>query len=159
MEDSTAPKNEVLVEADLKINILVVDDDLMVLEVLVDYLKSFGFQNVTALHDSKKVLKNVQDPNLNYDLILSDWEMPGVSGLTLLQAVRKNDLRINTKFIIVTSQQSMERFKISRAAHWQVNAYIVKPFRSSVLKNKIWQVMGWAPSEEKRSGEKQSDEE
>lgn len=152
MGQDQAAKNETtknpVVEPNLKINILVVDDDSMVLEVLVEYLKSFGFEHITALSDSKKVLKNVQDPYIHYDLILSDWEMPGVSGLTLLQAVRRNEHKASTKFIIVTSQQSMERFKISRAAHWQVNAYIVKPFRSSVLKKKIWQVMGWPPIEE-----------
>jgi two-component system, chemotaxis family, chemotaxis protein CheY len=143
MDQAGSSKIE-LQEPNYDIRILVVDDDSMVLEVLVDYLKSFGFKNITSVSDSKKALKYIQDPNMHFDLIISDWEMPDVSGLVILQSVRKNDQKAQTRFIIVTSQQSMERFKISRAAHWHVNAYIVKPFRATVLKEKIWQIMAWS---------------
>lgn len=146
-----AAQNIVLQKPNFESQILVVDDDQMVLEVLVDYLRSFGFTNITAVSDSKKALKLIQDPMTHYDLIVSDWEMPDVSGLVILQSVRKNDQKAQTRFIIVTSQQSMERFKISRAAHWHVNAYIVKPFRATVLKEKIWQVMSWSGLEDEKN--------
>lgn len=145
-----AAQKVVLQKPNFDAAILVVDDDKMVLEVLVDYLKSFGFTNIVAVSDSKKALKLIQDPSTHYDLIISDWEMPEVSGLVILQSVRKNDQKAQTHFIIVTSQQSMERFKISRAAHWHVNAYIVKPFRATVLKEKIWQVMSWSGTDDEK---------
>ena len=77
------------------------------------------------------------------ELVLSDWEMPQVDGLTLLKAIRKNPLRRRLRFIMVTSQRSMERFKVTQAARWQVSAYILKPFRLHLLKEKLWSVMGW----------------
>ncbi len=150
MSQTATAQKIVLQKPNFEAQLLVVDDDLMVLEVLVDYLKSFGFTNITAVSESKKALKMIQDPNTHYDLILSDWEMPEVSGLVILQSVRKSDSKAQTRFIIVTSQQSMERFKISRAAHWHVNAYIVKPFRATVLKEKIWQVMNWSGLENEK---------
>src|SRR5690606_33061387 len=152
MSQSSLAEKAPLQKPNYDAKLLVIDDDLMVLEVLVDYLKSFGFTNITQVNDSKKALKLIQDPNTSFDLILSDWEMPDVTGLVILQSVRKNDQKSQTRFIIVTSQQSMERFKISRAAHWHVNAYIVKPFRATVLKEKIWQVMNWSGLEDEKKG-------
>lgn len=127
--------------------ILVVDDDAQVREVIVDYLKSFGFTRITQAKSATQALKLIQDPKFMVELVLSDWEMPEVSGLTLLKAVRKHPFRFNLKFVMVTSQRSMERFKITQAAQWQVNAYIVKPFRKNVLKEKLWEVMGWKADE------------
>lgn len=127
----------------LDLPILVVDDDAQVREVMVEYLKSYGFTHITQAKSATQALKLIQDPKFRVELVLSDWEMPEVNGLTLLKAVRKHPQRFGLKFVMVTSQRSMERFKITQAAQWQVNAYIVKPFRRSLLKAKIWEVMGW----------------
>ena len=127
----------------LDIPLLVVDDDAMVRGVIVDYLKEIGFSNVLETVSSQQGLKMIQNSKFPIGLVLSDWEMPGISGLVLLKALRKNPHRKGTRFIMVTSQRSMERFKITQAAQWKVNAYIVKPFTCSVLKEKIWQVMNW----------------
>lgn len=123
--------------------ILVVDDDAMVRDVVVDYLKDMGFSNILEAKNSQHGLKMIQNTNFPLGLVLSDWEMPGVNGLVLLKALRKNPKRKGTKFIMITSQRSMERFKITQAAQWAVNAYIIKPFTCDVLKHKIWQVMDW----------------
>ncbi len=69
--------------------------------------------------------------------------MPEVDGLVLLKAVRNSPLMANAKFIMVTSQGSQERFKITRAAKSRVDAYMVKPFRGDVLKSKLYEVLGW----------------
>ena len=132
-----------MIPVDLDIPILLVDDDAMVRGVLADYLKSFGFRFVTEVRDPARALKMIRDPKIPIRLILSDWEMPGVSGLSLLRALRNQPDRVHTKFIMITSQQSMERVKVTRAAHHQVNSYLVKPFRAEALKERIWQVMGW----------------
>lgn len=128
------------------ITILLVDDDALVKTVLEDYLKEMGFNRVVPAKNSEQALKIVKDNKHHIDLIISDWEMPHVTGLTLLKAVRNNPERAKTPFILVTSQRSMERFKITQAAQWKVSAYIVKPFRSDTLKQKIMEVMGWAES-------------
>jgi two-component system, chemotaxis family, chemotaxis protein CheY len=125
------------------LSILVIDDDAMVKSILVEYLQNMGFQNVFAAKSSEQALHLIQDPKKSIELIISDWEMPEVSGLTLLKAVRNNPHRAAVPFIMVTSQRSMERFKITQAAQWQVSSYIIKPFRQETLKAKIWEVFGW----------------
>lgn len=126
-----------------KLAILVVDDDAMVKSILVEYLQSMGFRNITAVQKSAQALKLIRENETQIDLVISDWEMPEASGLTLLKAVRNHPARKNTPFILVTSQRSMERFKITQAAQWSVNSYIMKPFRVELLKQKIFEVMGW----------------
>lgn len=130
-------------QPDFAIPILLVDDDAMVRGVLLEYLREFGFKHVIDTKDPQKALKIIQDPSIAIGLILSDWEMPGISGLTLLKAARNSPHRRQTKFIMITSQQSMERFKITQAAQLRVSSYLVKPFRSEALKERIWKVMGW----------------
>lgn len=128
--------------------ILVVDDDAQVRDVVVEYLKGFGFTSVTQAKSPTHALKMIQDPKFKVELVLSDWEMPEMNGLTLLKAIRKHPFRFEMKFIMVTSQRSMERFKITQAAQWHCNAYIVKPFRAHVLREKIWDVFGWVDEED-----------
>jgi two-component system chemotaxis response regulator CheY len=126
-----------------KISILVVDDDAMVRSILVEYLQGIGFECVHAAKKSTQALQILQDNKAHIDLVISDWEMPEVSGLTLLKAVRNNPSRKNTPFILVTSQRSMERFKITQAAQWAVSCYLIKPFKMDLFKEKIFEVMGW----------------
>lgn len=122
--------------------ILVVDDDAMVREIVVEYLKSYGFTNIIEERNSVDALKLIQDRNEPIDLIVSDWEMPTPSGIDLLRTVRGLKHRAAVKFIMITSQKSMERIKIAQAASLGVDAYIVKPFRSQTLKEKVWEVLG-----------------
>lgn len=130
--------------------LLVVDDDAMVRGVVVDYLKDIGFMSILEAKNSQQGLKMIQNSRFPIGLVLSDWEMPGVSGLVLLKALRKNPHRKGTRFIMITSQRSMEKFKITQAAQWKVNAYIIKPFTCAVLREKIWQVMDWEDSDERK---------
>lgn len=130
-------------QPDYDVPILLVDDDAMVRSVLLDYLKEFGFKHVIDTKDPQKALKLIQDPSVSIGLILSDWEMPGLSGLTLLKAARNSPHRRRTKFIMITSQQSMERFKVTQAAQLRVSSYLVKPFEAETLRERIWKVMGW----------------
>lgn len=128
---------------DPSLSILVVDDDAMVKSILVEYLQSLGFKNILAAKKSSQALQILQESKARVDLIVSDWEMPEVSGLTLLKAVRNNPLRKATPFMLVTSQRSMERFKISQAAQWAVNGYLMKPFRIETFRQKLFEIMGW----------------
>jgi len=121
--------------------ILVVDDDAMVRDIILEYLQTYGFKQVILMKDGSAAVRYLQNPKHRVDLIISDWEMPELDGLGLLQAVRRNPARKDTKFLMVTSQRSQERSKITRAAHWKVDAYIVKPFRGTVLKEKVEQLL------------------
>ena len=128
---------------DYDIPILLIDDDAMVRSVLLEYLQSFGFRHIIDTKDPEKALKLIKDAKVPIGLILSDWEMPGLSGLTLLKAARNCAHRKRTKFIMITSQQSMERFKVTQAAQYRVSSYLIKPFQADILKKRIWKVMGW----------------
>ena len=119
------------------LHILLVDDDAMVREILGEYLKSFGFENVVTLKDGAQAIRHIQDTSKPLDLVISDWEMPHSSGFHVLQAVRKHPGRGDVKFIMVTSQRSQERMKITRAALWNVDSYLVKPFRGEVLFDRV----------------------
>lgn len=140
-----------MLKPNYRASILVVDDDAMVRDVIIEYLKEIGMENIYEAKHPRDGLKKIHDKDFHIDLILCDWEMPQVNGLTLLQAVRKSPFRADTKFIMVTSQRSMERYKITRAARWNVDSYIVKPFRQNLLKEKIWEVMYWRDEEKKVS--------
>jgi len=129
---------------DPELSIMVVDDDAMVKSILVEYLECMGFKNIVAAKKSSQALQLVQDNKTRIDLVISDWEMPEVSGLTLLKAVRNNPMRKHTPFLLVTSQRSMERFKISQARQWAVDGYLMKPFRLEALRLKIFEIMGWS---------------
>lgn len=133
---------------DYNLSILVVDDDALVRNVLVEYLLSFGFKNIKQAKNVPQAIKYLQDPKIKLELILSDWEMPGAKGLELLKTVRKSPHRKTIPFIMVTSQESIERFKITQAAQWRVTEYMIKPFTSDLLRSRIWKVMGWADEAE-----------
>lgn len=122
--------------------IMVVDDDAMVRDIIFEYLQTFGYKQIILMKDGSSAIRYLQDSQHRVDLIISDWEMPELDGIGLLQAVRRNPLRKDMKFLMVTSQRSQERSKITRAAHWKVDAYIVKPFRGTILKEKVEQLLG-----------------
>ena len=130
-------------EPNFDLPVLLIDDDAMVRDVIKEYLYSFGFTRVTDMKDPKVALKYLNDPKNPVGLIISDWEMPGLTGLTLLKAVRNHPVRKHTRFIMITSQRSMERFKITQAAQMKVSSYVIKPFRAEALKAKVWEVLGW----------------
>ncbi len=131
--------------------VLVVDDDDIVRKIIVEHLSSFGFRHFLEARDGSEAFRFVVDRIQRIDMIISDWEMPRTDGLTFLRAVRAHKHREDTPFIMVTSQQSHERMKISNAKKHQVDSYIVKPFRGDTLREKVFQVL-FAAEEKKKAG-------
>jgi two-component system, chemotaxis family, chemotaxis protein CheY len=123
------------------LTVLVVDDDEMIRNIIVEQLKVIGFQRFVEAENGSVALKYILDPLYKVDLILCDWEMPKADGLTLLRAVRASRYHAQTPFILVTSQQSQERVKISQAKKHHVDAYIVKPFHAETLREKVFSVL------------------
>lgn len=130
--------------------VLVVDDDEVVRKIMVEHLTSFGFKHFFEAADGTEAFKYIVDRIQRIDLIISDWEMPRTDGLTFLRAVRAHKHREDTPFIMVTSQQSHERSKISSAKKHNVDSYIVKPFRGETLREKVFQVLFEAEDRRKR---------
>ncbi|MBL8642481.1 MAG: response regulator, partial [Rhodospirillaceae bacterium] len=123
---------------DRNMNILIVDDFAPMLVTMKNLLKKFELQNVDGAENGAQALQMMR--HKSYGLVLSDWDMEPVTGLELLQEVRKDDVLKGTPFILVTSQDDGR--EIAAAAAAGVSAYIVKPFTESVLRDKIENVLG-----------------
>lgn len=115
--------------------VLVVDDSSVMRQIIKNTLKQIGFSaaNITDADDGDAGLKKVQDAAP--DLIVSDWNMPKMTGIDFLKAVRADGALKGIPFLMVTSEADKE--KIMQAVQAGVNQYIVKPFNANQLEEKI----------------------
>jgi len=134
-------KKAKLVERDL--TFLVVDDDELARRTIVEYLRSFGYKKIFEAGTGKEALRIFEDERI--DFVLSDWDMPEASGLDLLRALKTDERLSKIPFIMVTSPISEEKHKIADAAIAKVDDYIIKPFRSDVLRVKIEKLISMMP--------------
>jgi len=125
---------------DKNLKFLVVDDFSTMRRIVRNLLKELGFVNVDEAEDGAVALRKLQDGN--FDFIVSDWNMPNMDGLTMLQNVRANEALKNIPVLMVTAEAKKEN--IVAAAQAGASGYIVKPFTAAVLEeklNKIFQNM------------------
>ena len=121
--------------------VLIVDDDKTIRDIIMQNLRGIGFQRFLHAANGIEAHKHLSNPKNKVSLILCDWDMPVADGLTFLKLVRADEQYKNLPFIMITAQQSQERQKISQAAKYKVDAYIVKPFLSETLRKKVIQVL------------------
>lgn len=122
---------------------LLVDDDDDSRKIVAEYLQSLGYSKITLAKDGADALRKLEkDPSITF--IISDWDMPLMDGLTFLQRVKFTPARANTPFLIITSPVSKEAEKVILAAESMVDGYLIKPFRSQLLKDKIDEVLSVA---------------
>lgn len=115
---------------------LVVDDDPESRSTIVEYLKAMGYKRITQAVDGQQAMVEIEkDPSINF--VISDWDMPTMDGFGLLQRIKLDPNRAQTPFLIVTSPVSEEAEKVVLAAENLVDAYLIKPFRGHMLKEKI----------------------
>src|SRR5262245_52319320 len=109
------------------LHFLVVDDDADSRTTIQDYLLEMGHSQVALASDGGEALRLLdRDPSINF--IISDWDMPSVNGLSLLQRVKATPTRAHMPFLIVTSPISEEAEKVVSAAESMVDGYLIKPF-------------------------------
>ena len=113
--------------------LLVVDDSSTMRAIIKNQLKGMGFTNVILAEDGAKGLKVANESN--FDLIISDWNMPKMTGLEFLKAVRADGKLKETAFMLLTSVD--DKNSISEALQAGVNQYIIKPFTANQLQDKI----------------------
>ncbi len=119
--------------------ILAVDDSSTMLRILVNALNALGYANVTTSEDGKVAWEKIVTEK-NFDLIISDWNMPQMLGIELLKAVRSDDATKNIPFIMLTSRNVKE--DILAAIKGGANDYLVKPFTKELLKEKLDRLQG-----------------
>lgn len=118
---------------DLKMKILVVDDFSTMRRILKNILKQIGFSNIDEAEDGNNALVKLKQDK--YDMVVSDWNMPNMTGLDLLKAIRADDVITKTPVLMVTAEAKKEN--VLEAIQAGVNNYIVKPFTADTLKEKI----------------------
>lgn len=123
---------------DLDIKIIIVDDFATMRRIVKNILKQIGFNNIEEADDGATALPLIKTQN--FDLIVSDWNMPQMSGLELLKAVRADDQLKDTPFLMVTAEAQKEN--IIEAVKAKVSNYIIKPFTAETLAEKIKKIFG-----------------
>lgn len=113
--------------------ILIVDDFSTMRRIIKNLLRDLGFTNTDEADDGNTALPMLQSGK--YDFLVTDWNMPGMSGFDLLKAVRADDSLKTLPILMVTAEA--KRDQIVAAAQAGVNGYVVKPFTAAVLKDKI----------------------
>lgn len=119
--------------ADLNMKVLVVDDFSTMRRIVKNIIKQLGFSNVEEAEDGAQALAKLKADK--FDFVISDWNMPNMTGLELLQAVRADASLKDIRFLMVTAEA--EKDKIVAAVQSGVNSYILKPFTAETLKEKI----------------------
>ena len=122
--------------------ILIVDDKASIRSSMKTILTELGFNDITEAIDGNDAWFKLKAEFLDkkpdiYDLILSDLEMPEMSGLDLLKAIRKDDKLKDTPFIMVTASNTKQ--VILETIKLGIKAYIIKPFNSDSVKKKLIQ--------------------
>jgi len=113
--------------------ILVVDDFSTMRRIIKNLLRDLGFTNADEADDGNTALPMLQTGK--YDFLVTDWNMPGMTGIELLKNVRADDNLKTMPVLMVTAEA--KRDQIVAAAQAGVNGYVVKPFTAAVLKEKI----------------------
>lgn len=124
---------------------LVVDDFSTMRRIIRNLLKELGYSNVDEAEDGQSALGKLKREH--FDFVITDWNMPGMDGLQLLQAVRADENLGNLPVLMVTAEAKKEN--IIAAAQAGASGYIVKPFTSATLDeklSKIFEKLGQAKS-------------
>jgi len=118
---------------DLKMNILVVDDFSTMRRIVKNVLRQLGYVNLLEADDGTTAIEILKREKINF--IISDWNMPQMSGLELLKVVRTSEEWKDLPFLMVTAEGQKEH--VIEAVKHRVSNYIVKPFTPEILMEKI----------------------
>lgn len=122
---------------DKDLKILIVDDFATMRKVVRNLLKQSGYENVVEAEDGVSAMRALKAQKV--DFVISDWNMPNMSGIELLKAVRADEELKQTPFLMVTAEALQDN--VVAAVKAGVSNYIVKPFTAEVLNEKIQKIM------------------
>jgi two-component system chemotaxis response regulator CheY len=119
--------------ADPNMKFLVVDDFSTMRRIVRNLLKELGFSNVYEAEDGVDALKKLRADK--FDFVVSDWNMPNMTGIELLREIRKDEALKHLPVLMVTAEAKKEN--IIEAAQAGASGYVVKPFTSVTLDEKL----------------------
>lgn len=127
--------------ADKNMKFLIVDDFSTMRRIIRNLLKELEFTNADEAEDGVAALNKLHGGN--FDFVVSDWNMPNMTGIELLRAIRADATLKHLPVLMVTAEAKKEN--IIEAAQAGASGYVVKPFTAAVLEeklNKIFEKMG-----------------
>ena len=113
--------------------VLLADDSAVMRKIIIRALNAVGVDDIVEVGDGDAALE-AYSPGA-FEAVLTDWNMPGMTGIDLLRNVRADDNLKTLPVLMVTAEA--KRDQIVAAAQAGVNGYVVKPFTAAVLKEKI----------------------
>ena len=131
--------------SDPKLKFLVVDDFSTMRRIVRNLLKELGYTNVDEAEDGAIALQKLNSGS--FDFVVTDWNMPNMDGLALLQAIRRSPQLKHLPVLMITAEAKKEN--IIAAAQAGASGYVVKPFTAATLAEKlekIFEKMGRTPS-------------
>lgn len=123
-------------------SILVVDDFSTMRRIIKGLLQDLGFSNITEAADGLTALSLLKAGN--FDLLITDWNMPGMQGVELLRQVRADERMKKLPVLMLTAEAKREQ--IVAAAQAGVSGYVIKPFTAATLREKIDKIFAVKPS-------------
>jgi len=119
------------------LTVLIVDDFLTMRRIVRKILRDLNFEDIIEAEDGSAALDVLKRTRV--DLIVSDWNMPRMTGLELLKEVRSTDSIKDIPFLMVTAESQKEN--IVEAVKARVSNYIVKPFTAAILEEKLAKIL------------------
>ncbi|WP_029041796.1 response regulator [Cucumibacter marinus] len=121
-----------------QVSVMIVDDQQSMRGICKYILTQLGFKEVIEAKNGRDALGKLERNHV--DLIISDWNMDDVDGLTLLKVVRKHPRTAKLPFIMATGRSDQDQ--VREAISCGVNNYVIKPFDAGTMKKKIEAVIG-----------------
>lgn len=119
-----------------KMKFLIVDDFSTMRRIVRNLLKELGYSNVDEAEDGSMGLAKLRSGQ--FDFVISDWNMPVMDGLTMLQSIRADPALQHLPVLMVTAEAKKEN--IIAAAQAGANGYVVKPFTAATLDEKLQKI-------------------
>jgi len=116
--------------------VLLVDDSTTTCAVVTKILRECGFENIEVVHDGQAALDSLRDSK--FEIILCDWEMAPMSGVDVLNEIRRNTETKRPSFILMSARKEPEWILAAKKAG--ADCVITKPFNAGMLKTKISQL-------------------
>ena len=120
----------------LSMKVLVVEDQLSVRQIIKNGLGNIGYKDIHEALNGEEGLAKLKAGG--FGLVIADWNMPVMTGIELLRAVRANPTLKSIPFLMVTAERLQEN--IIEAVQAGVSGYLVKPFSEDNLREKIEKV-------------------
>lgn len=136
---------------DQGIRILLVEDASVMRKMAKKTLNALGFENIVEAVDGQDAVQKLQKGE-TVNLIISDWNMPNMSGLELLEWIRDHDSFMELPFLMATGRG--EKKEVEKASDAGVSSFISKPFNADELKEKIEVAMGLVREEDQSEGQR-----